>query len=289
MKPNFLKQKIRLNKEFFATDDLLKKACLHTVCQEALCPNRAECFSKNVATFLVLGNVCTRRCRFCQIGSSNQKLMPPDPLEIEKIVQSAKTLGLKHIVITMVTRDDLEDGGANHLSQILKKLHEELPEVSTEVLTSDFQGKVENLQIVLKEKPNIFNHNIETCASLTPHLRSHASYECSLLILEKAKNLSKSLIKSGFMVGLGETDQEVKETLKDLSKSCDLVTIGQYLQPNKNLLSVKEYIPLKKYKEWESFGLSLGIKSVLAGPFVRSSYSSLNQLNEFLKNSKSES
>jgi lipoic acid synthetase len=286
MKPQHLKQKIHLNADFFKTDALLKKSCLSTVCQKALCPNRHECFSQKVATFLVLGHVCTRSCKFCQIGQARDKLLPPDSSEGKKIIRAAKILGLKHIVITMVTRDDLKDGGALHLAQILRQIHEDIPEVTTEVLTSDFQGRIENLTMVLKEKPTVFNHNVETCKELTPLLRNYASYERSLLILKEAKKNNNCLVKSGFMVGLGETDQQVKNTLLDLKESCDIVTIGQYLQPSPNLLPVKEYILLEKFTEWKEYGETKGIPMVFSGPYIRSSYSSLSQIKHFVNNSK---
>lgn len=255
------------------TEEAVREERLHTVCEEAKCPNRIECWSYGTATFLAMGRECTRSCGFCEIAHSKT----PPPLEIDeprRIAESIKTLKLKHAVITQVARDDLEDGGAEHLVQIIKEARLLNPETTLELLTFDFGGNFEAIQKVLDAKPDIFNYNIETVRRLTPRVRHKATYERTLQILKFAKERAPaSLIKSGLMVGLGEEDHEVKETLVDLKEAgCSIVTIGQYLQPSPRKLLVKEFIHPERFKEWESFGKSIGIKSVFAGPFVRSSY-----------------
>ena len=234
-----------------------------------------ECWSKKTATFLAMGKECTRNCGFCDIDFTKSP-KPVEHDEPERIADSVKKLGLRHVVITMVARDDLADGGAAHISNIIKEIRKQVDGVTIEVLTSDFAGNQEALDIVLSAMPEIFNHNIETVRALTPRVRHTATYDRTLSILHQAKNRRKSpnmLVKSGLMLGLGESKKEVEETLQDLSQAgCDIVTIGQYLQPNRRKLLVKSFVHPYEFKFFEDFGRSIGISHMYCGPFVRSSY-----------------
>lgn len=271
--PSWLHRNLPKGGNLAQTGELLKKYRLNTVCEEAKCPNRFTCYSKKTATFLALGKACTRNCGFCDIDFSKAPLAPEgdEPL---RIALSVKELGLKHAVVTMVARDDLEDGGARHIAEIIASIRRENPSCTVEVLTSDFGGSTSSLDFVLAERPEIFNHNIETVRRLSPRVRHRAEYDRTLRILSYvAKSGTCSFVKSGIMVGLGESTDEVKETLKDLSSAgCAIVTIGQYLQPNRKKLLVKEFIHPDLFKEWEEFGHSIGISHVYAGPFIRSSF-----------------
>jgi len=271
--PSWLHRKIPKGKNGFQTSTILQKYNLNTVCEEAKCPNRMECYSKKTATFLALGKVCTRACGFCDIDFSKTPKLP-DENEPERIAHSVKELGLKHVVITMVSRDDLEDEGSIYLAKIIDEVRKVNPQVTIEVLTSDFSGKESLINNVLLKKPEVFNHNIETVRELTPKVRHTATYERSLHVLKYAKgtNLSK-YVKSGIMLGLGETKEQVKETISDLYQAgCDIITIGQYLQASRLKLRVKEFITPEDFKMYEEFGHSLGVKHMYSGPFVRSSY-----------------
>lgn len=271
--PKQLHQRLPLKSELGKTSGFLKDSRIFTVCEEASCPNRLFCFARKRATFLALGKYCSRNCLFCAVAHK-KKLALPDPEEPAKIALCAQKLGLKHIVITMVTRDDLQDGGARHLVRIMQKSRQENPAATLEILTSDFQGNLRNLDLVLNEKPAIFNHNLETVARLTPKVRDKkASYQRSLKILAYARRKAhKTRIKSGFMVGLGESVKEIKQALEDLqSVGCDIVTIGQYLPPGRGYYPLKKYYDLKLFEEFSGFGKKLGIKTVLSNPLVRSS------------------
>ncbi|MBM3207765.1 MAG: lipoyl synthase [Chlamydiae bacterium] len=271
--PSWLHRKLPQGGQLSHTGSLLQKYGLNTVCEEAKCPNRLECYSKKTATFLALGKECTRNCGFCDIDFAKTPKAPESD-EPERIALSALELGLKHVVVTMVARDDLPDGGAEHIALIIRKVKELSPETTIEVLTSDFSGNLEALNLVLSAQPEIFNHNIETTKQLTPRVRHKATYERTLEVLKYAKEHGKgSFVKSGIMVGLGETVEEVKDTIKDLCEAgCDIVTIGQYLQADKKKLLVKAFITPEIFKEYEEYGYSLGIKHMYCGPFVRSSY-----------------
>ena len=271
--PDWLRRKLPKGGEHFKTDALLKEHGLNLVCEEAKCPNRMECYANKTATFLALGKACTRACGFCDIDHA-KTLPPPDPTEPKRIADSTRKLGLKHVVITMVTRDDLPDGGAEGIARIIRTLREQIPSTTIEVLTSDFGGNTESLHLVLNERPEVFNHNMETTRSLTPRVRHKATYDRSLFMLREAKASGKSrMIKSGIMVGLGEELGEVKETLRDLKAvGCDCVTIGQYLQADRRKLLVKRFITPDEFKSLEEYGLSIGISKMFCGPFVRSSY-----------------
>jgi lipoyl synthase len=271
--PSWLHRKLPKGGGLFRTGKILEKYKLNTVCEEAKCPNRFECYSKKTATFLALGKACTRACGFCDIDfSKNPKA--PEVDEPQRIAKSVQDLGLKHVVITMVARDDLIDGGAAHIARIIRDVRKECSGVTIEVLTSDFAGSFEALDVVLQERPEIFNHNIESVRSLCPRVRHKATYERTLSVLAYAKATGKAQsIKSGIMVGLGEKEDEVKETIRDLfCVGCDIITIGQYLQADRHRLPVKSFITPKDFKRYEEYGYRLGVKHMYAGPFVRSSY-----------------
>lgn len=270
--PKWLRQKLPLGRVFAQTDNTIKNKGLPTVCEEASCPNRTHCWSRHTATYLALGDACTRRCGFCDIDFTRNPL-PPDPEEGAKIAESAKALGLKHIVITMVSRDDLEDGGASALVHIIETLHTELPTATIEVLASDFEGNIAALHHLLDAHIAIYNHNLETVERLTPFVRHKATYRRSLMMLENAaKYLPNLMTKSGIMVGLGEQESEVKQTLKDLADhGVKIVTIGQYLRPSRRHIPVKSYVSPETFDYYRSVGESLGL-FIYAGPFVRSSF-----------------
>lgn len=271
--PSWLHRKLPPGKELFETNRILKERGLNTVCEEAKCPNRLECYSNKTATFLALGSACTRACGFCDIDFAKHP-KPPENDEPLRIAQSVKALGLRHAVITMVARDDLEDQGAYHIAEIIHAIRRENKETTVEVLTSDFSGNQGSIDTVLEAMPEIFNHNIETVRRLTPRVRHKAEYERTLNVLRYAKSQGKvSFVKSGIMVGLGETLDEVKATIRDLYEvGCDIITIGQYLQPNRNKLLVKSFVTPTEFKEFETYGQGIGVKHMYCGPFVRSSY-----------------
>lgn len=271
--PSWLHRKLPAGGQIFKTNAIIDKYKLNTVCEEAKCPNRLECYTKKTATFLALGKECTRNCGFCDIDfSKNPKA--PEADEPHRIALSVRDLGLKHVVITMVARDDLEDQGAGQIAAIIREVRKENAGVSIEVLTSDFSGNVKPLYIVLNEQPEIFNHNIETVRELTPRIRHKAEYDRTLSVLRTAKESGKvTFVKSGIMVGLGETESQVKETIQDLAHAgCDIITIGQYLQASRLKLRVKDFIHPDQFKAYEEFGHQLGVRHMYCGPFVRSSY-----------------
>jgi lipoic acid synthetase len=271
--PSWLHRPIPKGKELFQTDAIVKKYRLNTVCEEAKCPNRLHCFSHKTATFLALGKACTRNCGFCDIDFTKNPVAPEED-EPERIALSVKELGLKHVVVTMVARDDLADGGAEHIARIIQAIREHHPECTIEVLTSDFNGNLDAVDKVLQQKPSVFNHNIETVRSLTPRVRHKATYDRTLQVLTYAKQSQHvSFVKSGLMVGLGEQEEEVFQTLRDLKQAgCDIVTIGHYLQADRRKLLVKAFISPDQFKKYEEFGYSIGIVQMYAGPFVRSSF-----------------
>ncbi|MDE7437786.1 MAG: lipoyl synthase [Muribaculaceae bacterium] len=269
-KPEWLK--IKLPKGFKTSQvvGLLNDKHLHTICSSGMCPNRGECWGAGTATFMIGGNVCTRNCKFCNVTTG--KPGPLDRKEIDEITESVKTLKLKHIVITSVDRDDLPDGGANHWAAMIRALKEKCPGVTMEVLIPDFQGKTELLDIVIAEKPDIISHNLETVRRLTPSVRSVATYQRSLDVLKyiASKNIRT---KSGIMLGLGETPNEILETMDDLrSVGCEIMTIGQYLQPTKNHFPLKEYIHPDTFAEYGKIGKEKGFRHIESAPMVRSSY-----------------
>ena len=271
--PSWLHRPLPKGNNLYETTGNISSHRLHTVCEEAKCPNRLECYSNKTATYLILGKECTRACGFCEIGFSKAPASP-DPQEPRNVALSAKELNLKHVVITMVARDDLEDGGASHLASVIQQVRKEIPKVTIEVLTSDFNGNLAALDIVIHEAPEIFNYNIETVRRLTPKVCHKATYERTLKVLSHIKKAKTSrFVKSGLMVGFGETLDEVCETISDLHEAgVDIITIGQYLKPSERKLHVKEFVRPEMYKEFESYGKSIGVLYVYAGPFIRSSY-----------------
>jgi lipoic acid synthetase len=281
--PSWLHRKLPPGGSLSKTGALLEKFKLNTVCEEAKCPNRLECYAKKTATFLALGKECTRNCGFCDIDFSKDP-KAPEADEPDRIALSALELGLKHVVITMVARDDLPDGGASHIASIIRSIRAKAPGTTIEVLTSDFSGNFDSLDIVLHERPEIFNHNIETTREMTPRVRHKATYERTLSVLKHVKESKKcSFVKSGIMVGLGETETQVKETITDLHEAgCDIITIGHYLQADKRKLLVKSFITPEQFKAYETFGYALGVKHMYCGPFVRSSYNA-QEIQEILQ------
>jgi len=253
----------------------LREYHLHTVCESAKCPNQGECFERGTATFMILGEVCTRNCTFCAVEKKRNNLLPPDPNEPESIARLAKKLNLKHIVITTVTRDDLADGGAFQFVETLNKIREIChPDVSTEVLISDLKGDSEQLQKIIDAAPNILNHNVETVPRLYPEVRPMADYQRSLKVLKTARGLNKNLLtKSGLMLGLGERKDEVLSLMKDLlAVGVDILTIGQYMQPSLKHHPVVKYVHPDIFRYYHRIGEKMGFKIVESAPLVRSSY-----------------
>jgi len=269
--PPWAKKRLGPASSLHEMKSILRKRNLHTVCESARCPNIGECFSKPTATFMILGDVCTRGCGFCSIDKA-AKPLAVDPDEPRNIAITAKELGLKHVVITSVTRDDLPEGGAAQFALTIKEIKDNIPGILVEVLTPDFRVDFKALATVLEARPDIFNHNLETVPSLYPLVRPQADYRASLSVLTRAKETGV-ITKSGIMVGFGETKQEVETVLRDLfAAGCDAVTIGQYLRPTRANLEVVEYVTPEVFKEYEEYGLGIGLKHVYSGPFVRSSY-----------------
>lgn len=273
--PSWLHRKLPAGSGIVSTGDVIGGNRLHTVCEEARCPNLFECWSQKTATFLALGKECTRNCGFCAIDF-NASPKPLEQDEPDRIAASVRALDLKHVVITMVARDDLPDGGASHLKLIVEAIRKANPRTTIELLTFDFGGNTSAWDTVLSSKPAVFNYNIETVRTLTPRVRHKATYERTLQFLRYARKKyspEEMAVKSGLMVGLGETSEQVYETLIDLkSVGCNIVTIGQYLQPSPQKLRVKAFITPDQFRQYTEFGQSIGIQYVYAGPFVRSSY-----------------
>lgn len=268
--PAWLRRPLTSNKNFFSTTKLMNDLELFTVCKEANCPNKQECFSSGTATFLILGETCTRNCRFCNIHPG--KALAPDQDEPARVAKAAKTLNLKHVVITSVTRDDLEDGGAEHFAKTISAVREALPESTVEVLIPDFQGNEQALNTVIAAKPDIINHNIETHYALYSQVRPQANYEQSLELLRRVHK-SGNIAKSGLMVGLGESDEQVQEVIRDLHNAgCSIITVGQYLPPSKEHHRLDRYVTPEQFEEYAKYAKSLGVKHVFSAPLVRSSY-----------------
>jgi lipoyl synthase len=284
--PPWLKIRVRNNTEFDYVEEMLSRLHLNTVCQEANCPNRLECFAKKTSTFMILGAVCTRNCKFCNVFKGDAENVDAD--EPMHVAQATKELGLKHVVITSVTRDDLADGGAGHFVKTIQMIHKETPDTTIEVLIPDFQGDLDALNEVVKAKPEIINHNIETVPRLYPNVRAMADYRRSLEVLRNVKKLDSDILtKSGLMVGLGETKDEVIQMLKDLYEyNCELLTIGQYLSPSKDHYSVHEYIHPDIFEEYKHIALDIGFKIVASAPFVRSSYNAADMFDSTINNKK---
>lgn len=255
-----------------AVESILVNYGINTVCDSALCPNRSECYGKKRAAFMILGKTCTRRCGFCEVDKGIPEKV--NPVEPKRIAEASKKLGLEHVVITSVTRDDLSDGGAGHFAACIEAVRKGFPEARIEVLTPDFQGSRDAVKCVLDAAPDVFNHNIETVERLYPDVRPTANYRRSLDILRFARDYASDVItKSGLMVGLGESDEEVESALKDLCQSgCDMVTIGQYLKPPHGRCVVERFVEPAVFDGYRKYGIELGFKAIFAGPFVRSSY-----------------
>jgi len=272
-KPAWLRKSLPRGKDFQRVKNLLSDAGLNTVCQEANCPNMFECFSKDTSTFMILGAHCTRNCRFCNVTWGIT--LPPDPDEPKKIAQAALALKLKYVVVTSVTRDDLEDGGASHFAKTIDAIKNRLPDnPKVEVLIPDFQGNIKALQTIVAANPDVVNHNIETVPFLYPFVRPEADYQQSLDLFKNVKKIDALMpVKSGIMVGLGETIEQLEQTIGDLfDHGCDILTIGQYLQPTKSHLKVEKYYSPDEFAMLENLAKHIGFKRIAAGPFVRSSY-----------------
>jgi len=271
-KPNWIRTKILNTQNYFKTKELINRNNLHTVCQEARCPNISECWSKKHATFMIMGDVCTRACAFCDVKTGKPSIL--DPLEPLNIAQATKSLNLKHVVITSVDRDDLVDGGANHFSEVIKETRKINKNTTIEVLTPDFLRKGEAYKKVIKAKPDVFNHNIETVPSLYRSVRPGSRYFASVNLLKAAKEIDKTIFtKSGIMLGLGEKKDEVLQVMDDLlSANVDFLTIGQYLQPSVKHYPLNRYIHPDEFNEYKEIALSKGFLIVSSSPLTRSSY-----------------
>ena len=269
--PDYLKRPIIDTDKTRTVRRILKTKCLNTVCENARCPNKNECYTKNTATFLIMGNNCTRNCRYCNISCAR-----PEPLDLNEpfhVAEAGKDLGLKYAVITSVTRDDLSDGGAEHFANCIYEIRKISPDVKIEILTPDFKGNKDSLNTIIKARPNVFNHNIETVRNVFKTARPQGDYDCSLEVLKYIKDNSDIITKSGLMIGLGETFEDIEQTLVDLKNvGCDILTIGQYIQPSKAHLEVSKYYTPEEYENLKQLAEKVGIKHYQIGPLVRSSY-----------------
>jgi lipoic acid synthetase len=269
-KPEWLKIRLGQTKAFHGTRSIVHGQKLHTVCEEAACPNMAECWSRGTATIMIMGDTCTRSCGFCNVKTGRP--LPLDPDEPRRVAEAIRNMSLRYTVITSVDRDELPDAGANHFAETIRVVHELNPECKVEVLTPDFKGMDDCIQAVCEAKPEVFAHNMETVARLHLRVRPQAKYWRSLQVLAKAKRHGM-VVKSGIMLGLGETKEEVVHLLRDLvDAGCDLMTIGQYMQPSPRHLPVEAYIHPDIFVEYKQIGTSFGLKHVESGPLVRSSY-----------------
>lgn len=269
-KPDWLKIKLPNGAKSAHVVGLLNRHCLHTICTSGLCPNRGECWENGTATFMIGGNVCTRSCKFCNVATGKPAAL--NTKEIDDIVESINELKLKHIVITSVDRDDLPDLGASHWAETIRQIHNQCKGVTMETLIPDFQGKKNLIDIVINERPDIISHNLETVRRLTPDVRCKATYDCSLGVLKHVADAGIRS-KSGIMLGLGETENEVLETMDDLlAVNCRIMTIGQYLQPTENHYTVQEYIHPDVFAQYAVIGEQKGFRHIESAPLVRSSY-----------------
>jgi len=259
---------------------LMRDLKLHTVCESAMCPNRAECFAAGTATFMILGDICTRNCTFCAVKKGEP--LPLDPQEPEHIVAAVRKLGLQYVVVTSVTRDDLPDGGASKFAQTIEEIHKHDPNIAVEVLIPDFRGSLPALQTVMDARPHVLNHNVETVPRLYGQVRPKANYQQSLELLRRVKLLTNEAItKSGVMLGLGETRQEVIEVMTNLRQvDCDILTVGQYLSPSLRHHKVVRYVYPEEFDEYQSLGKEMGFSSVVSGPLVRSSFHASEAFHE---------
>ncbi len=271
-KPRWLRRRLPSGPELEEVKGILKSARLHTVCEEARCPNLWECFSRHTATFLILGDTCTRNCRFCAVSHGTPG--PPDPGEASRVAEAARAMGLRYVVVTSVTRDDLSDGGAGSFADTIRALRDGVPGVCVEVLIPDFQGRWEDLETVIAARPDVLNHNLETVERLYPAVRPEAGYNRSLELMSRSREKAPALpVKSGIMLGLGERAVEVRAALSDLlDAGCRTLTLGQYLQPSSKHLPVERFVPPEEFDAWRGRALAMGFEQVASGPFVRSSY-----------------
>ena len=269
--PDYLKRNIIDNEKTKTVRRILKTKCLNTVCDGARCPNKNECYEHHTATFLIMGNVCTRNCKYCNISTAKPE--PLDKNEPKHIAEAVQALGLKYVVITSVTRDDLPDGGANHFAECIKEIRNLSPDIKIEILTPDFRRKDGALDTIIEAHPDVFNHNIETTRSVFKTARPLGDYDLSLNVLKYIKQNSDIKTKSGLMVGLGETIEDIEQTLIDLKNvECDILTIGQYIQPSKQHLEVVKFYTLEEFEELKQLAQKIGLNKYQIGPLVRSSY-----------------
>ncbi len=277
-KPDWLKIQLPKGDDYAKVNGIVTKHKLHTICSSGKCPNVGECWGNGTATFMILGNICTRACKFCNVPTG--KPLPPDANEAKRVARSIKLMQLNHAVVTSVDRDDLQDGGASFWANTVREIKKQNPQTTLEVLIPDFDGRTELVDLVINEKPNIISHNMETVKRLSRQVRSRARYETSLQVLQHIAQ-SDCVAKSGIMLGLGETREEIIETMEDLvAAKVEVLTIGQYLQPTIKHLPVAEYVTPKQFAEYKEIGLSLGFPIVESGPLVRSSYHAEKHINK---------
>ena len=269
-KPEWLKIKLGSDVTYDETRAVLQKHCLHTICTSGRCPNQGECWSRGTATFMIGGAVCTRACKFC--NTETGRPLPLDPAEPRHVAESVRALGLKHAVVTSVDRDDLPDKGSTHWVETIRQIRELCPSVTIEVLIPDFDGQAELIAPILQERPEVVAHNMETVRRLTPIVRSRATYDCSISVLAQIAEAGLPA-KTGLMLGLGETQEEILETMDDLRQvQCSILTLGQYLQPTRRHYPVQEYVHPDRFAELREIALGKGFRHVESGPLVRSSY-----------------
>ena len=278
-KPEWLRIDMSKGRSLDYVENMLRKYSLSTVCEEANCPNRMECYSRKTATFMILGKECSRNCRFCNV--SHGTLEEVDPKEPENLASAAVEMGLKHVVVTTVTRDDLPDGGAGHFAKVVNAIRAKDSSITIELLISDLQGQKEALKTVVDSKPEIINHNVETVPRLYKEIRPMAIYERSLDVFKQVKEMDDTILtKSGMMVGLGEKEEEVIEVMKDLRDvGCDFLTLGQYLRPSEKHYPVMEYVSPETFERYRIKAEELGFKFIASGPFVRSSYKAADAMD----------
>ena len=279
-KPEWLK--VRYNaEEVNEVAALMSTLGLNTVCKSANCPNLGTCYKHRTATFMILGDKCTRNCRFCNVDHAKAgELLPPDPDEPAKIADAAQKLGLKHIVVTCVTRDDLSDGGASVFADVIRAVREKCPDTTVEVLISDMKGDKKAIDTVLAEKPDVINHNVETVERLSPIIRPQADYRRSLDVLSYCKKNGSAFVKTSIMLGLGEDDDEIEQTIRDIHETgCDILAISQYLRPSADHAPLSRYVTPEQFDRYKQTALDIGIKYVVSSPLVRSSYMAADALD----------
>jgi lipoic acid synthetase len=277
-KPDWLKTKLQSNPQFVQVNKIVQEHGLHTICSSGRCPNMCECWNKGTATFMIAGEICTRSCRFC--NTLTGRPLPLDLTEPNRVAESIRLMNLQHAVVTSVDRDDLPDGGAMHWALTIRAIKTVNPRTTLEVLIPDFDGKTELLDIIINEKPDIISHNLETVARLTPTIRTKAKYNTSLSVLRYISS-QNVVTKTGIMLGLGETENEVLTLMDDaLSTGCSIITIGQYMQPSRQNINVSEYITPEKFDEYKQIGLEKGFRIVESAPLVRSSYCAEKHISE---------